>query len=167
MGVGFRLSENLSGSYYLLDAPLVDHALRISLKLGVDGMRRFLRERAIDARGTVFAERLAARDPVGVQVRGTLSMKLFDEKRIPYDLAFTGDDGRTYRLRGQRDFFVHDAVDSLTVLPASLYDDAGREIGRAVLRFDPKTELAPLLKSFRPHVRFGRLFGRRADEKEE
>jgi hypothetical protein len=84
-------------------------------------------------------------------------MKLFDEKRIPYDLTFEGDDGRTYRLRGQRDFFMHDAVDSLTILPASLYDDMGIETGRALLRFDPKTDLPALMKSFRPRVRFARL----------
>jgi hypothetical protein len=157
MGLGFEMKESFSGSYYRLDEPLRDHAIRISLRLGVDGMRRFLRQRKVIAEGTVFAEALAARDPNGVPLRGTLTMKLFDEKRIPYDLTFEGDDGRTYRLRGQRDFFMHDAVDSLTMLPVSLFDDADVEIGRALLRFDPKTELPILVKSFRPRVRFARL----------
>ena len=85
------------------------------------------------------------------------TVKLSDEKRIPYDLTFEGDDGRTYRLRGQRDFFVHDAVDSLTILPASLFDEAGVEVGRAVLRFDPKNDLGALVKSFRPRMRISRL----------
>lgn len=165
MGLGFELSESFSGSYYRLDEPLRDHAIRISLRLGVDGMRRFLRERKIVAEGTVFAEALAARAPEGVPLFGTLTMKLFDEKRIPYDLNFEGDDGRSYRLRGQRDFFMHDAVDSLTMLPASLYQiaqsppEADIEIGRALLRFDPKTELPTLVRSFRPRVRFARLQG--------
>lgn len=153
MGLGFELHESFSGSYYRLDEPLLDHGVRISLRLGVSGMRRFLRERKVDADGTIFAEGLAARRPEGVSLQGTLMMKLFDEKRIPYDLTFEGDDGRVYRLRGQRDFFVHDAIDSLTILPASLYDDAGLEVGRAILRFDPKTELPALVKSFRPRVR--------------
>jgi hypothetical protein len=157
MGLGFEMKESFSGSYYRLDEPLRDHAMRISLRLGVDGMRRFLRQRKVDASGTIFAENLAERSPEGVLLHGTLTMKLFDEKRIPYDLAFEGDDGRTWRLRGQRDFFVHDAVDSLTMLPASLYDDAGVEAGRALLRFDPKTELPALVRSFRPRVRLGRL----------
>ena len=157
MGFGFQMKESFSGSYYRLDEPLRDHAMRISLRLGVDGMRRFLRERKVEASGTIFAEKLAERAPDGVPLYGKLTMKLFDEKRIPYDLAFEGDDGRTWRLRGQRDFFVHDAVDSLTVLPASLYDDAGVEAGRALLRFDPKTELPALVRSFRPRVRLARL----------
>lgn len=155
--LGFELQESFSGSYYRLDEPLLDHALRIDLQLGVDGMRRFLRERKVEATGRVFAEKLAERSVGGVPLFGTLTMKLFDEKRIPYDLSFEGDDHRTYRLRGQRDFFMHDAVDSLTILPASLYDDQGLEIGRAVLRFDPKTELPALVKSFRPRVRMSRL----------
>jgi len=157
MGLGFQLAESFSGSYYRLDEPLRDHAIRISLRLGVNGLRRFLRERKVEARGVVFAEGLAAREREGVELAGSLTMKLFDEKRIPYDLSFEGDDGRTYRLRGQRDFFVHDAVDSLTILPASLYDDAGVETGRAVLRFDPKNDLGPLVRSFRPRMRVSRL----------
>ncbi len=157
MGFGFEMKESFSGSYYRLDEPLRDHAMRISLRLDVDGMRRFLRERKVVAVGTIFAEQLAERAPNGVPLQGTLTMKLFDEKRIPYDLTFEGDDGRTWRLRGQRDFFVHDAVDSLTILPASLYDDAGIESGRALLRFDPKTELPALVRSFRPRVRLPRL----------
>jgi hypothetical protein len=157
MGLGFELQESFSGSYYRLDQPLLDHAIRMSLRLGVDGMRRFLRERKVVAEGTVFAECLAEREPDGVPLKGTLTMKLFDEKRIPYDLTFEGDDGHTYRLRGQRDFFVHDAIDSLTILPASLYDESGTELGRAMLRFDPKTELPALVRSFRPRVRLARL----------
>lgn len=153
IGLGFELSESFSGSYYLLDEPLRDHGIRISLRLAVSGMRRFLRERKVEAEGTIFAEHIAQRDPEGVRLHGTLTMKLFDEKRIPYDLSFVGDDGRGYRLRGQRDFFMHDAIDSLTILPASLYDDAGIEIGRVVMRFDPKTELPLLVKSFRPRLR--------------
>jgi hypothetical protein len=156
MGLGFQLAEALSGSYYRLDEPLYDHALRVTLRLDVNGMRQFLRDRRVTAGGTIFAEGLAARAPEGVALYGTLTMRLFDQRRIPYDLAFEGDDQRTYRLRGQRDFFVHDAVDSLTILPASLYDDAGLEVGRALLRFDPKTALGPLVKSFRPRVRGAR-----------
>lgn len=157
MGLGFQLEESFSGSFYRLDEPLRDHAIRIDLRLGVDGMARFLRERKIEAEGTVFAETLAERKAGGVPLWGTLTMKLFDEKRIPYDLAFEGDDHRMYRLRGQRDFFMHAAVDSLTILPASLYVDEGTEHGRALMRFDPKSDLPVLLRSFRPRVRLSRL----------
>jgi len=149
MGLGFVLDESFSGHYYMLDDALHDHAIEIVLRLGVDGLRRFAKDRKIEADGTIVAEKLAAN---GRPIAGTVTMKLFDERRVPYDLSFEGDDGVVYRIRGQRDFFVHDAR-SLTVLPASIYDADDNEIGRAVMRFDPKTKLPAMLKSFRPRVR--------------
>lgn len=159
MGLGFQLAESLSGSFYRLDDSLKDHAIRITLRIGVNGLRRFVRERELEAKGTIVADTLATREPDGVALEGSLRMRLFDEKRVPYDLSFLGDDGHVYRLRGQRDFFVHDAIDSLTMLPMSLFvvDGTGdREVGRALLRFDPKTELRPFLTSFRPRLRVSR-----------
>src|SRR5690242_16701766 len=150
MGIGFELAESCAGSFYLLDRPFDDQLVRCTLQLRVDGMRRFLRERRIDVIGTIVAQGLAA---TGRELRGSIVWKLLDEKRVPYDLGFRGDDGRTYHLRGQRDFFVHDAAGSLTTLHASLFDEHEAEVGRATLRFDPRTELPELLRSFRPRFR--------------
>lgn len=147
--IGLELTESLSGSYYRLDDPVVDYALEVTLRIETSGLHRFIRDGHASAEGTIRAEGLAA----SAKATGTITWKLGTEKRIPYDLAFTGDDGKPYRLRGQRDFFVHDALLSLTLLPASLYDDTGKEIGRATLRFDPKTELVPTLKSLRPRLK--------------
>lgn len=150
LGLGFSLSESLSGTYYRLDDPLVDRPIAITLRLSVDEMRRFLRDRRIEIEGRIVADGLAAE---GRPIFGSLRWKLHDERRIPYDLEFQGDDGVHYRLRGQRDFFVHDPQGSLTTLSATIYDGSGAEFARAMLRFDPRRELTPLLKSFRPHVR--------------
>jgi hypothetical protein len=43
-------------------------------------------------------------------------------------------------------------VDTMTTLPASLYDAAGKEIARAVLRFDVRSDLKSFLRSFRPRM---------------
>jgi hypothetical protein len=153
MGLGFHLEESFSGRYYRLDDPTRDAAMAMTLQLDVNGIRRFARDRKVTATGTIYVEGLAEGTGSGRPVEGVLTMKLFDEKRIPYDLAFEGDDGKRYRLRGQRDFFVHDAVRSLTILPASLYDEDALETARATLRFDPKTQLSAFVKSFRPRVR--------------
>jgi hypothetical protein len=40
-------------------------------------------------------------------------------------------------------------ADTMTTLPASIYDSAGREIARAVLRFDMRGSLATFLRSWR------------------
>jgi len=38
---------------------------------------------------------------------------------LPEALEFDGDDGKAYRLRGQRDFFYYNAIGSLTTMTAS------------------------------------------------
>lgn len=157
MGLGFELSESMTGSFHRFDDPLSDHVLRITLRLGVDGLRRFARERRIDADGVIIAEGLAENGGSGRTVHGTITWKLLDQNRVPYALTFEGDDGKIYHLRGQRDFFVYNAIGSLTTMAASLYDDTGREIGRAILKFEPRMEIPALVKSFRPRVRLKAL----------
>ena len=82
------------------------------------------------------AERLASRREIG----GTVTLKVAHERRIPYRITFTGDDGRHYELCGQKEWSGLSPIGSMTVLPASLYDDRGEEVGRATLRFDPRSD---------------------------
>lgn len=152
MALGFEIEETLSGRWYRLDDPTEDRAIHYRLRLAVAGLRRFAKERKLEAQGTIFIEGLAEGDGSGQPVFGSLVWRLLDQKRVPYDLELQGDDGKHYRLRGQRDFFMHDAIESLTILPASLYDESGSEIGRATLRFDARSELGPTLKSIRPRL---------------
>ncbi len=153
MGLGFELAESMTGSFHRFDDPLKDRVLRLVLRLHADGMRRFARERRVDVDGVILAEGLAENGGSGRTVHGSVYWKLIDEKRVPYLLSFEGDDGRTYHLRGQRDFFVYDVLGSLTKMSASLYDDAENEIGRAAVVFEPRMELPALLKTFRPRIR--------------
>ena len=85
-------------------------------------------------------------------MRGTLGLKLLDERRLPYDFSFTANDGRDYRFHGQKDVTVIALHDTMTTLPASLYDASGAEIGRAVLRFDVRSDLRSFLKSWKLQV---------------
>ncbi len=151
MGLGFELAERITGTYYRLDDPLVERALRIALRLRVDGMTRFARERTIAAEGMIFADTFASARAGGAPIEGKLEWKLLDQKRVTYDLSFDGDDGKRYRLRGQRDFFLHDFIDSLGTLSATIFDDDS-EVARAELHFEPRFELPALLKSFRPRL---------------
>ena len=157
MGLGFELSESMTGTFHRFDDPLSDRVLRITLRLGVDGLRRFARARRIDADGVVMAEALAENGGSGRTVQGTITWKLLDQNRVAYALTFRGDDERTYHLRGQRDFFLHNALGSLTSMAASLYDENEQEIGRAILHFEPRMEIPALVKSFRPRLRLKAL----------
>jgi hypothetical protein len=165
MGLGFELAESMTGSFHRFDEPLKDHVLRLTLRLGVDGLRRFALRRRIDVDGVIIAEGLAENGGSGRAVRGSIAWKLIDEKRVPYSLTFEGDDGRTYHLRGQRDFFVYNAIDSLKTMAASLYDDQEREIGRAVLDFEPRWEIPALVRSFRPRLRMWPLSRKKKESK--
>jgi hypothetical protein len=159
MALGFELAESMTGTFHRFDEPLRDCVVRVTLRLGVDGLRRFARQRRIAADGVILAEGLAENGGAGREVQGTIAWKLLDENRVPYALTFSGDDGKTYHLRGQRDFFVHNAVLSLTTMKASLYDADEQEFGRALLHFEPRMELRALLRSFRPRVRMKTLQG--------
>ncbi len=131
----------------------MDHAIRATLHLDVDGLRRFARERRLSLEGTIVADTLAENGGAGRPLRGLVTWRLLDENRVPYTIEFEGDDGKPYSLRGQRDFFFHNAIGSLTTMHASLYDESGTEIGRAQLHFEPKMEIPALLRSFRPRLR--------------
>ena len=143
--LGLRFRGKLSGTYYLFERQLEDRPALLELEVGLRQWKRVLVERTGDVEGQVTLVGLAHARPV----RGTI-MFLFDVNRAPYDLVFTSDDGRTLRLRGQHDFIVSDPVASVTSVPASLYDASGEEIGRAVVRFDLRSDLGRLLCSLRP-----------------
>src|SRR5438309_379751 len=71
------------------------------------------------------------------------------ERRLPYDFTFRGDDDREYRFHGQKDVTMIALHDTMTTLPASLYDADGKEVGRAVLRFDVRGDLVKFLRSWK------------------
>ena len=72
-----------------------------------------------------------------------------NERRIRYELEFSGDDGARYRIVGQKDFFLLSPVKSITNLPFSLYRDDFHELGDGEVSLDPREELVPSLKSVR------------------
>jgi hypothetical protein len=142
--LGFELSGVLRGTFFLFTTPEVDRAITLETELGMAGLRRFAQTRSARLAGDAHLEGLAERRPFAGDV-------VFrpGERRITYDLAFTGDDGSSYAIRGQTDLWWLGFFDALTLLPASLYDGSGREIGRAMLRFDAARELGALVRSFR------------------
>ncbi len=153
--IGLRFQMWMTGTYYLFAAPLDERAIAIRADVTLRDVRRVLGERTGDVNGAIDVAGLAT----GRALSGTLRY-LLDEKRVPYDLVFTSDEGRTVRLRGQHDLQWTDPWGSLTTVPVSLYDASGEEIGRAILRVDPGRDLVPSLRSLRPVLRLGRAPGK-------
>jgi hypothetical protein len=142
---GFLFRETMSGSYHLLDSPTEERAIEFTIAVRARDLRKFAKDKEWRIEGDIEVEGLARKRPL----EGTLGFKLFDERRLPYRFTFTADDGKTYELRGQKDWSPLSPLESMTVLPASLYDAAGQEIARARLRFDVRNDLRPWLRSFR------------------
>lgn len=145
MRLGFRYTEALSGAYHLLEAPMDERAIRYRVTVRVPSVKSFLRDRSATCEGDIHVEGLADRK----SLRGSAALKLVEEGRLLYDLGFDGDDGKAYVLRGEKDLQLATGFEGVTTMPASLYDASGKEIGRAVLRFDLRSELRPFLRSLR------------------
>jgi hypothetical protein len=81
-----------------------------------------------------------------------VGFRLIDQRRLPYRFAFEGDDGRRYELSGQKEWSGFAPLESMTLLPATLYDQGGEELGRATLRWDLRADWVRWIESFRLHV---------------
>ncbi len=145
--VSFR--ETMSGSYWRLDSPIDERALTVRYEAHAAALGDFLRRRTWSLVGTIDAEQLASGRPI----EGTLGFGRIEERRFPYRFAFHGDDGRRYELMGEKEWSHLAPLESLTLLPATLSDDRGEEIARAMLRFDLRADWAQWLRSIR--VRLG------------
>jgi hypothetical protein len=145
---GFSFRETMSGSYWRLDAPTDERAIAFTIEARAKSIRRFARDRIWTIKGTVDADGLASRSPL----EGTLLFRLPDERRLPYRFSFTGDDGKRYELSGQKEFTALAPIESMTLLPVSLYGPDDEEMARATLRFDYRSDLGRWMKSFRIHL---------------
>ena len=148
MSLGISFREWLTGSYWRLDAPTDERAMDVVIDAQPAGGGGPLREAAWRLSGTVDAEQLASRRPL----EGTVALRFRGERRVPYRMAFAGDDGRRYELSGQKEWTSFMPFESVTLLTAGLYDEAGEEVGRATLRFDLRADWARWLRHLRVHL---------------
>ena len=142
---GFLFRETMSGSYHLLEKPTEDRAISFSISAHVESVRRFVRDKTARIEGDVTMEGIAEKRPLS----GTLGLLLFAEQRLPYAFSFKADDGKRYTFRGEKDVLLATLPDSITTLPASVFDEHDREIARAVVRFDLRGDLVKFIKSIR------------------
>lgn len=153
--IAFEIREPLRGSYFLFDAQTETRAAEATLHVRGHVVRGALGDRKIDISGNVRFEKLAE----DAALEGTIAFRLPDEGRLPYEFSFTGDDGRRYAVRGQKDFLPIGPASSLSTLPFSLYDDGETEIGRGTLRFDWRADYGKFLRSLRLRPTLKALLG--------
>jgi hypothetical protein len=151
LALGFSFEETMSGSYHLLASQLDERAISFSLAARVAGIRQFLKDKLARIEGEVNIEGFADARPLS----GTLALALPGERRLTYDFTFRGNDGHEYRFHGQKDVTLLSLLETMTTLPASIYDPSGAEIARAVLRFDTRGTLGSFLRSWRLRMGMG------------
>jgi hypothetical protein len=126
-----------------LDAETRVRRIRLDLRADADEVLRPHRTTQARLSGRVRITGCAD-DPCGT---GELEVSPLARRRIRYQLAFTAD-GRRLTLDGWKSVTPRRPVESMTVLPFTLYDGDAR-VGEGVLRFPLATRLAPFLLSFR------------------
>jgi hypothetical protein len=143
--LGFAFRETMRGNYYLLKDPTDERAMNFTLRVVADGLAAFARDPVARVEGTVSLEGFAS----DVPLRGTLAFRFHGERRLIYDFTFESDAGQLHRFRGQKEISPLALVESMTTLPGTLYEGRSTEVGRATVRFDLRSDLRHLLRSFR------------------
>ena len=112
MKLGLSYRETLHGVYYSLSRPTDERPLECFLNVTIGDLGAALRQKLGRIEGELTMDGFADRVPVV----GTVGFRLLDQKRVPYELSFTANDGGHYRLRGQRELKPAAPAEWLTVL---------------------------------------------------
>lgn len=87
-----------------------------------------------------------ADDPVAV---GDLHIAPLARRRVRYRMDFTALDGRRLHLDGWKSVSLARPLRSMTTLPVTITDQDGAVVAEALLRFDLRGRLWPMLRSLR------------------
>ncbi|MFF4351018.1 hypothetical protein [Streptomyces sp. NPDC001530] len=139
---GTAFTETMLGTVRLDNEPR-ERRIRLDLRAEADRILRPHRTTQARLSGRVRIAGLAD-DPCA---EGELEVSPLARRRIRYQLDFTVD-GRGLTLDGWKSVTARRPVESMTVLPFTLYEGDAR-VGEGVLRFPLATGLAPFLLSFR------------------
>jgi hypothetical protein len=143
--IGLRFRETMSGGYHLTSAPGVDRPMYFTIQAQAPRLRSLLAAPVLEIEGAVFAEGFADHR----HLRGTLTIDPLRAKVLVYLFDFDANDGKRYTFQGRKTLSEGDLLHAMTVLPGGIYDAAGEEVGRALLRFDLRSDIVKFLRSFR------------------
>ena len=144
--MGFQFAETMAGTVEWAAQPGVEHPFSFEVTAEATSTRDHLRDGRATLRGVVHAPPLAQ----AADAEGTITIRPVGQRIIRYELRFTGDDGKTYALIGQKDIRWRALIQTFTYLPAEILDDQHRRIGTCRTTFDLKRHGWSFLRSFRP-----------------
>lgn len=141
--------ETMSGE--LVDGDGQSRHVAIDIQCDAPSVASFALRGVARIRGTISAAPWAQ----SAACEGTLEVSPLRDRRIGYDVAFTGDDGTPCRLVGEKRLDARQLVASMTNLDTVL-EHAGQRTARGTLRFDMNT-LPHFLGSWRVGAAPGQL----------
>lgn len=142
---GFQFEETMSGTYTPVGEPGVSRPISFSIQVRADSLVTYLRDHLATIVGTLHAPGLADSAPV----EGTMTLAPVTQRLIRYELSFTGDDGKPYSLRGQKNVLISDLTRTLTELPIDIDGSGGELFATGTLRFDIRADWLPFFLSWR------------------
>jgi hypothetical protein len=154
MILGLEYTERYEGTFYFLNAPATEYAMRALFRVRARAWRNLVRQRSVELGGALWAGEMCE----DAQVSGTVGFKI-STRRIPYEFWFFANrSGTAEKLRflGEKDIHVVWPKDSAELLVASIFDESGAEIARARLRYRLKSEIWNTVKSMRLRIFEGR-----------
>ena len=144
--MGFQFAETMEGTVEWDREPGKKHPLRFEVTAHAESTRKHLQTGRAALRGTIHIPDLAD----GVDAEGSIVIRPIGQRIIRYELAFVGDDGKSYELVGQKDIRWTAPLETFTTLPAEILDEDHRRIATCLLRFDLRRDGWSFLRSFRP-----------------
>jgi hypothetical protein len=142
--MGFRFAETMAGTVVWDAEPGVTHPFSFSVTAEAASAREHLHDGKARLRGVVHAPPLTR----AADAEGVITIRPIGQRIIRYELQFTGEDGVTYQLIGQKDIRWRSPLHSFTYLPAEIFDPQRRRIGRCSTSFDLKRDGWRFLRSF-------------------
>lgn len=140
----FEFHETMSGTFRLSGDAELQRPMTFTIRARSRSFLQFLKHPVVEIEGEVDAAGFADHR----YLKGTLGMDLLRTGELPYEFQFKGNDGQSYTFSGKKTVSARDFVSSMTVLPGVLKNEAGAEIGSALLRFDVRSDLIKFLRSF-------------------
>ncbi len=142
-----QFRQRLTGAYGL-DLDARDHLgkpLALRAELRAPSLRGLL-SRDLQLRGEITAAGFADHRPI----EGTVSLPQLRTLRIHFD--FSSNSGAPHSFVGEQQLTLWPLAQSLTVLRGTIATATGDPVGRALLRFDLRHDLWPLLRSIECRV---------------
>lgn len=144
MGVALEFRETMTGTFHRLEAPADERPISITVRAEIHDVRKFLIDPTAEITGEIDAQSFADHRAL----RGTLEINPILRRKLVYDFRFPDNEGRECRFHGEKDVELLRPLETMTTLPGSIYRGED-EVARFIMRFDVKSDLFRMLKSFR------------------